>query len=253
MLALVICGIEHSGTTLVSDLFRQVPGMDAGFECGVLLCDSPRTFPDRQPFFGNMLGGWGIDEDALKQCCETDDFAEFYASLASRSTLLRENTSCIFDKTPRYLLQLTDCLSRVPVPFVCTYKDPRAIVYSDFMRANPSSFEEWYDHYRTPKRRYMRELYSQMTMRSDDRRGRVLTVSLEELCLDTRNMLERIFSFVRLPFSLDYLLIENRRHAHNRADSVSARIAFEYRLGLTQAQTTVIEQDFSAFAAWFYD
>ena len=41
MLRFIICGPEHSGTTLISDIFRQVPGLDSGFEVGVLLADTP--------------------------------------------------------------------------------------------------------------------------------------------------------------------------------------------------------------------
>jgi hypothetical protein len=253
MLSLVICGIEHSGTTLVSDVFRQVPGLDAGFECGVLLCETPRAFPDRQPFFGNMLQGWGIDEVSLRECCDTDDFDEFYARLAARSSVLGQEVTRIFDKTPRYLLQLPACLGRMNVPFICTYKDPRAVVYSDFMRAKPDSFDIWYEPYRTAKKRYMRELYSQMTARQEDRHGRVLSVSLEDLCLNARHILERMFAHVRLPFSLDYVLIEKRRYAHNRENTISAGVAFQYRRGLSKAQLSQIERDFSPFAAWFYD
>lgn len=29
---LVICGLEHTGTTLISELFRQIPHIDSGFE-----------------------------------------------------------------------------------------------------------------------------------------------------------------------------------------------------------------------------
>ena len=30
----LVCGVEHSGTTLVSDLFRQIPHCESGFEVG---------------------------------------------------------------------------------------------------------------------------------------------------------------------------------------------------------------------------
>ena len=40
----IICGMEHSGTTLVSDLVRQTGAYESGFEIGVLLEDSPKAF-----------------------------------------------------------------------------------------------------------------------------------------------------------------------------------------------------------------
>jgi hypothetical protein len=253
MLSFVICGIEHSGTTLLSDLFRQVGGLDSGFECGVLLCRSPREFPNLQPFFGNILNGWKIDEAALRACCETDDFSEFYRQLAANSKVLDESVNAIFDKTPRYLSVLSECLSRTPAPFLCTYKDPRAIVYSDMSRAKPASFEAWYDTYFRTKKVYLAKIYAEITKRSQDREQRVLTIRLEDVCLNARETLERAFAFVGLRFSPHYVAIENKRYAHNRDNSISARIPFEYRLRLTRKQIATIERDFSAFAHCFYD
>jgi hypothetical protein len=254
MISFAICGIEHSGTTLLSDLFRQVPGIDAGFECGVLLCPTPRAFPDLKPYFQNMLDGWKIGEDALRACCETDDFPEFYDRLAKNSELVATTgATTIFDKTPRYLSRLSGCLQRTSVPFLCTYKDPRAIVYSDMTRAKPSAFEPWYESYRIAKKKYFGLIYSELTARTATRLNRALAIRLEDLCLNARETLERAFAHVGQRFQLDYLLIENKRYAHNRDTSINARIPFEYRLGLTRAQISLIEKDFSAFAALFYD
>ena len=50
MLAFVICGVEHSGTTLISEIFRQVPMLDSGFETGVLLSETPSQFLQEMPF-----------------------------------------------------------------------------------------------------------------------------------------------------------------------------------------------------------
>ena len=76
-----ICGIEHSGTTQVSDVFRQVEAVESGFECGVLLGDSPKVFSSVQPFYRNMLDGWQISADTLEGICDTDSFSAFYQRL----------------------------------------------------------------------------------------------------------------------------------------------------------------------------
>jgi hypothetical protein len=254
MISFVICGIEHSGTTLLSDLFRQIPGVDAGFECGVLLCPSPRAFPNSKPFFENMLKGWDIGEEALRACCETDEFPEFYDRLTKNSGLIAATGATrIFDKTPRYLSRLSVCLQRTSVPFLCTYKDPRAIVYSDMTRAKPSSFEAWYETYRVAKKKYLTNVFTELTSRAASRKDRALAVRLEDLCLNARETLERVFIHVGQRFSLDCLLIENKRYAHNRDNSINARIPFEYRLGLTRQQISRIETDFSSLPGLFYD
>jgi len=59
-LGFLICGLEHSGTTMVSDLFREHPLADSGFECGVLLCNTPSEFLTFEPFCRHMYVGWGI-------------------------------------------------------------------------------------------------------------------------------------------------------------------------------------------------
>ncbi|MEO0927718.1 MAG: hypothetical protein AAFY63_17790, partial [Cyanobacteria bacterium J06643_13] len=76
-LKFVICGLEHSGTTLLSDIFRQIKGLDSGFEVGVLLSELPRNFSKVQPFYKNMMGGWQIEKDTLENICDTDSFTEF--------------------------------------------------------------------------------------------------------------------------------------------------------------------------------
>jgi hypothetical protein len=54
-------------------------------------------------------------------------------------------------------------------------------------------------------------------------------------------------------FSFDCPPAEIKRYAHIRDNSINPRIPFEYRLGLTRAQISRIETDFSALAALFYD
>ena len=46
-LSFLICGLEHSGTTMASDLFREHPLVESGFECGVGLVhtDGQRSYP----------------------------------------------------------------------------------------------------------------------------------------------------------------------------------------------------------------
>src|SRR5271163_4649484 len=111
MLRFVICGREHSGTTLLSDLFRQVPGIDAGFEVGVLLRPSPKEFEGFDPFFTNMLGGWKLTTEELAEACHAENFDGFYARVKALSKVLRPGTTDIFDKTPRYLSRLDDCMN----------------------------------------------------------------------------------------------------------------------------------------------
>lgn len=246
----LICGLEHTGTTLISDLFRQVPGLDSGFECGALLRATPAEFANLQPFANNMLKGWGITPEALARCCAAPDFATFYARLQAAATVLDPGTQEIFDKTPRYLSQMSQVLTRCDCPAVVSYKDPRAIVCSDFKRAKTSDFNAWYDGYRRGKMRYVDVCYAEFMAHRDH--PRITTVGLEELAMNARATMERMFAHVGLEFQLSYAIIDTLRYANTKNRTVSADIAFEYKGKLNAAAQARILEDFGQYEAWVY-
>lgn len=248
---LLICGLEHTGTTLISELFRQVPGLDSGFECGVLLRDTPSEFRDLQPFAKHMPGGWGLTQEQFDTCCDAPDFTTFYRRLMDASTVLRPGTTDIFDKTPRYLAYLTEVLDRCDCPVIVSYKDPRAIVFSDFKRAKPDRFRPWYKAYRESKLRYMEAAYTQFLAHSDN--PRVHFVRLEDLAMNARATMEAMFAHAGEAFSLDYAIINNVRHRANvKGRTVSAEIAFEYKAGLPKPAQRRILDDMERFEHWIY-
>ncbi len=252
MIKFVICGIEHSGTTLLSDLFRQVPQVDAGFEVGVLLGKSPRDLLTMQPFAKNILGGWKISQSDLEHCCNTDEFPEFYERLQARSGLLKKEATDLFDKTPRYLANLRACMRRMNVPFVALYKDPRAIVYSDFSRSKKADFDAWFNDYVPAKLTYMRNLYAEFEQ-VPAAGGRAMAISLEQICMEPRASCEAVFSHCGYEFKLDYFLLKNLRYAHTRSDSISAKIPFEYLEQFSSKQQGKISDAFRDFAKWYYE
>ncbi len=247
----VICGLEHSGTTLISDLFRQVKGLDAGFEVGVLMVETPDQFQSFEPFSNNLLSGWGINDAEFKNCCEAATHDEFYQRLQLASTEIAGETVSIFDKTPRYLSRLSECLGRTDVPFIASYKDPRATVHSDFKRAGTDNFDQWYRDYMPKKRHYLRSCYREFlnTKSSSDR---VAFISLEELALNARHSMDRIFDHVGISFSLDYVLLNGLRYKNTRSNAVSIPIAFSYLADFDKTHTDRIEKDFGEFDEWFY-
>jgi len=245
--------MEHSGTTLISELCRNTPGLYSGFECGVLLGDSPRAFPQIQPFARNIIGGWGITNAQLDQCCDTDSFDAFYDRLFQASTILPDDTVEIFDKTPRYLSMLTTVMDRCPQPVVVCHKDPRSIVSLDFKRrADPSQdFESWYAPYRKPKKRYMTTSYGQY--QAGLAQDRVFAVGLENLALNTRQTITEMFDFLGLEFDLRYTIMRNVKYGNNVSGrAVTADVVFEYVDVLTPAQLDRILNDFGDLTDWIY-
>lgn len=246
----LICGLEHTGTTLVSDLFRQVPGLDSGFECGVLLRDKVSDFKDLQPFARNMLKGWGITQADLDDLCANHRLDHFYRDLYAKSTVLAEGTTAIFDKTPRYLSELSLVLGRIDRPVVVTKKDPRALVCSDFKRSKVDNFDAWYETYAPAKKRYVSTCYKHYIMHADD--PRVASVSLEELAMNSRATMERMFEHVGETFKLEYAIIDQLRYKNVKNKTVSPDIAFEFKSKLSAHAQARILEDFGEFDAWVY-
>ncbi|WP_406870106.1 sulfotransferase [Thioclava sp. 'Guangxiensis'] len=246
----LICGMEHTGTTLISDLFRQVAGLDSGFECGALLRDTPQEFNSLQPFRKHMNVGWGITDAQMDDCCESPDFETFYSKLQNYAANLSPDTKIIFDKTPRYLSELTAVLGREKIKTVASFKDPRGIVFSDFKRSKQASFDEWYPEYKIQKIAYTKKCYQEYQANSSN--PLVCFVSLEDLALNSRQTMERMFSHVDEKFRLEYAIISEIRFQNTKNRTVSADIAFEHNRGLTAAQKSKIETDFSFAEDWFY-
>lgn len=257
MLKFVITGLEHTGTTLLSDIFRQVPGIDAGFECGVLLCPSPKEFEGfdwGDAFFDNMLEGWGLTRKELTEACHAENFDGFYARLQALSKVLRPGTMDIIDKTPRYFSRLDECMTRVNVPFIVSFKDPRSIVFSDFRRSQNDDFDAWYPAYLEPKQIYVvEECYQNYQKALARNEEQVAFVALEALCMDARATCERLFKHVGLEFKTQYMILEDQRHGDPRPNGISPRLPFEYKAHLTDRQQRRIMDDFAACGDWFYE
>lgn len=248
----LICGIEHCGTTLLSDFFRQTPNFDSGFEVGVLLSETPRQFRSLEPFITNLRSGWGLKNEDLDEICDTDNFEDFYVRLWERSTVVDKEKHKLFDKTPRYLVKLDQVSQKGQYPILICYKDPRSIVASDFMRSKQPDFELWYQDYMPKKVRYMTQLYHNYILATEGKIPMCHSVALENLCLDTRNTLEGIFAFIGEPFDLSYLTLKGLRYGHTKSPYIASNIPFEYLHQLSSNQIIRIYDDFSRFSLWFY-
>ena len=251
MLGAIVCGMEHSGTTLVSDLLRQTGRFESGFECGVLLTNSPRQFPELEPFYGFMADGWAISPADLRRACDTDDFNEFYSLLSTASPLIRADQK-VFDKTPRYITQFDAVASRSNAPIIVIYKDPRASVFSDWKRSGVADFDAWFETYVDAKRNYMASCYRGYE-RARAMTDRAVTLSLEALCFDSRRTCEQLFAHLRVPFSLQYMMLEDLRYANTKGAYVSPSIVMAYSKGLTVQQQQTVARAFADYQDWFYE
>lgn len=127
---ILLCGYERGGTTLLSDIFRS-NGYESGFECGVLMCDSPSEFSNYQPYMDMLSNWWGISEDEASALCR-GDFKEFYTKLIQLSFPSVNDRTKFFDKTPIYMSKLGKALNQTDfINKACViHRDPRSIFVS---------------------------------------------------------------------------------------------------------------------------
>ena len=137
--------MEHSGTTLLSQLLHAHPQVASGAECGILLSKLPEL--DRlDPFWGWLAArhgwGWGLEEDDRQALLGAQSYAEAYQILAvnkGKKTLdpdLRRlfiASDIIYDKTPAYVFQLANVLTKIDVPCCVVVKSWREI-YDSYCR-----------------------------------------------------------------------------------------------------------------------
>lgn len=249
----IICGLEHSGTTVVSDIFRQHDGCDSGFECGVLLCDRHVDFINLEPFAKNILDGWGITPMQLKEACSQPTLDDFYEHLYISSSLTGiSNAHIRFDKTPRYITNLKSIHEKMDVPILAVTKDLRSTVASDFKRSklDVNQYDDWYKKYLPAKKRYLKKVYEgyEYSVKSP----KCQLVRLEDLCFDSKSTLSKMFKAVGLAPKFEYFIFNNARTFHTRGTSLNQMAG----LSLFQLPPKIrdrIYEDFSEFELMFYD
>ena len=252
-LSFLICGLEHSGTTMVSDLFREHPDVDSGFECGVLLCEKPRDFLSYEPFCNHMVVGWGIDHRDFEMACDASTFEEFYSRLFLYSSLIKEKQAGnIFDKTPRYITDLGRVQQRCDRPIIAVIKDPRSLALSDFKRSKYSidQIDQWYEGWMEPKKAYMRSAYLgyQYAWRNDN----CFVVRLEDICFDARNTVGALYDFVGIDFKSEFLSLRSKRFNNTSGSSISVGACMQFLDDLPVFIQERILEDFSEFDRWFF-
>lgn len=174
----IIAGYERGGTTLMSELFRA-NGFESGFECGVLLSNSPSKMHELKPYWENLLSGWNIDADTRAKAA-VGDFESFYKTITTKA--FPDHYENFFDKTPKYMECLGSCLHKADFikGAVVIHRDPRAVFVSMAKRLSPdldivSGVEK---NFNILKNRYLNYFIGSIGHISNDK---VLFVPFEEL------------------------------------------------------------------------
>jgi hypothetical protein len=228
-LCAIVCGFEKSGTTLLNEILRRHPALDSGHEVGVLLGASPREFSKHQPYFSFFRNSWRLSGEQAQFICDTNDWGTFYRRTRDVSPLITDKTVSLFDKTPIYMRYLDQILEKAAgIPCVVNVRDPRALMHS---------WANWSGHSTDPARwleenfaancdrflNYARG-YKRACMSYGDQ---LLLNRFEELCMNPIPVLERIFGFLGLEFSEEYLTFDSEHFVYG--NTVSRDYIFAYR------------------------
>jgi hypothetical protein len=251
-LVAIVCGFEKSGTTVVNEILRRHPRLDSGHEVGVLLASSPRAFPAIQPYFAFFRKTWKLTPEQAGHCCDTDDWAQFYSRARAASAVIADKSALLFDKTPRYMRELSAVMARVPqLPCVVNVRDPRAVMHSwacwsGFSDAPAAWLEQNFDTNRDRYLEYARG-YAEAARTG---RYRLLLNRFETMCTEPERALRDVFEFLGFEFSPAYLNFSSEHFVYG--NTVTRRHLFPYREDFPDALCQRILDATAEFSDWHY-
>lgn len=250
-LAAVVCGYERGGTTLVSEILRQHPKLDSGFEGGFLLAAKPIDFLSVHPYC-EMIKQWGITNDDLEYICQSLTWIGVYQRLVERSALIKNKATWIFDKTPKYMQILPDALRKITnVPCIVIVRDPRSVLWSWAKRANLPQDIWLQAHLRQHCDRYLSYAEGWQSAIQQGFENQILLVQYERLCSDRLTESKRILEFIGLDFDEKYLSF-NPAYSNVYGKGISSEYLFEYRNNLPAEVCEQILEATARFQDWFW-
>ncbi|MEM1113458.1 MAG: sulfotransferase [Pseudomonadota bacterium] len=248
----LVCGFEKSGTTLLNEILCGHPELDAGFEVGLLLGESPHEFSKIQPYFRYFRDKWQVSLDDMAWICATDDFFECYARMRERSPIIKDKAVSLVDKTPIYMLHLDEALARVPeIPCVVNVRDPRALMLSWARWSGHRGEEEAYLQRTLDQHVARYRTYAEGYQLALKHHGeRILLNRFELLCLSPATQTKRIFDFLGLEFSEAYLSFDSEHFVYG--NEVSSQYLTPYQHVLSKAICDDILEATEQFADWHF-
>ena len=208
-LAVIVTGMERSGTTIVSRLIMSHPTLMGGFEGGVLLGSSPADFEHIHPFYEWMTGPqymWNLTSSQRNEMVHGSScHAEMYHTLRQKSPLfsqgrqLSRHKMYLVDKTPRYVYTLPTIMERAPeIPVVVMERDYEELVEAWARRGvNETATQEKRNQFRY-------NLESAQTLYPD----RIHVVNVTRFYQDPNQVMSEVFTFLNLTWNETYLGME---------------------------------------------
>lgn len=192
-LACVVCGIVHTGTTIMLKMFLQHPQILGPAEGHILRAQTPRHLRNMEQRKNRTFKGlWKLSKEDFLTVTDHEDFNSFFHDLRMRSPVIKDKTARLIDKTPSYVYKLDQCLDKTEdVPFIVMKKDPRNYCYSLSQRRVP-----WDKIIRLYKHSYETMLSKCLKQYP----GRVLVVQWEKLVMNPEKTMRKVCAHVGIPY-----------------------------------------------------
>ena len=246
-LVAIVCGYERGGTTLVSEILRQHPQLNSGFEGGLLLSDNPHDFRKLEPYVTSLKISWGVNDEELEYICSGAGWQDIFSRLLEKSRNV--DGQFIFDKTPKYMEFLPEVMSRVDVPCIVIVRDPRALFFS-WAKRSGLSIEDWCKrHLRAAITRYKKYAHGLKSAQARYKE-RILVVQYESLCENPMVETQRLMEFIGFDFDPAFVRFANPQQ-NIRENNVSSKFMYEYKNQFSDETCSTITSQLREFKAWF--
>lgn len=254
-LAAVVCGFERGGTTLLSEILRQHPKLDSGFEGGFLLTDNVVNFLKVEPYCTYLKAGWKVNDDELKYICSANTWPDVYKRLIQCSPVIQNKDVWLFDKTPRYMQVLSEVLKKLPgVPCIVIVRDPRAVIWSRIKRSKYKNQLIMRFYARRECKHYLSYAHGYQKAISNGFKNRIFLVQYEALCRNKKLLAKNIFKFLGLEFNESYLDFTNGpKYPNVYGQGVSSQYLTEYRKYLNDDISKEVLDHAKDFREWFWE
>ncbi len=194
----VVTGMEHSGTTFLSKLITAHPTVNAAFECGILLGESPEEIPKLAPWsdwFTTPIdeGHWGLTAEQFAEVAAAENWDGAYAKIIEHCPLFLKGEDRIVDKSPRYLQELPKFLEKVPgTPCLVLEKDALLMFHSYKRRGfQVKRFADYFNR-------------CQASLKEAETRFPILRVSQERLSEEPSQVFRELCDYLGLEFDEKY-------------------------------------------------
>ncbi|KAL7563674.1 hypothetical protein ACA910_004077 [Epithemia clementina (nom. ined.)] len=220
-LAVIVTGMEKSGTTVISRLIMSDPNLMGGFECGMLLGKTPAEFANVHPLFEWMVNPtnfWNLTPIQRDHMVHTSRcHAEMYKKLRNRSPLFsgklvgskqqqqqqqqqQQRRPYIVDKTPRYAYTLSIVMTRAPqVPVVVVERDVEELVKAWGKRGSTRNTTMRH------RKRYERSLRAAQVKYPN----RIFVLNMTRVYQEPGVAMREVFGFLKLTWKDSYLSMDD--------------------------------------------